>query len=146
MEPVAMMAAIAAALNVVDKFVTISDRLLKKEPKPFSVEAKQVGDKVQIVKDGHVDEEVKASQLTFSSTDQIRFETLKKKVEINWRLYNSLDVQLTLASGLEQAKTEANMLELKEKLCPDFKEMVLMSEKILGIHLADHYTLYHSCN
>jgi hypothetical protein len=41
-EAVAMITTIATALNVVDKFVSISDRLMKRTPKGFSVEAKQV--------------------------------------------------------------------------------------------------------
>jgi len=145
-EAVAMITTIATALNVVDKFVSISDRLMKKPPKGFSVQAKQVDDKVQIIRDGVVENEVKANQIVFSATDQIRFDTLKKKVEINWRLYNSLDAQLPLAGGLEQAKIEVNMLDVKNKLCPDFKEMVLLSEQILRIPLADHYTLYRTCS
>ena len=35
--------------------------------------------------------------------------------------------------------------DLKRKLCPDFKELVTMYEKVLGRSLPDHYSLYGVC-
>jgi hypothetical protein len=34
---------------------------------------------------------------------------------------------------------------MRIELCQDFREMVSISEKVLGVSLADHYSLYSTC-
>ena len=48
MEPTSIIAAIAAALGLADKFISLVRTLRSEKPKPFRVEAKQENDKLVI--------------------------------------------------------------------------------------------------
>ena len=146
MEPVTLITTISTCLNIIDKFVGISERLSKKPQKPHSVEARQIGEKLEILLDGKISEEIDASQLKLNHWDEIRFNTLKRKVDLNWRQYNNIDGQLPVASFDDRARLELRMDDLRKDLCRDFREMIEIFEKTLGIPLSDHYTLYSVCS
>jgi len=146
MDPLSLISTISTCLNIIDKFVGISERLSKKPEKPHSVEARQVNDKLEILRDGKIAEEIKANQLKLNHWDQIRFDTLKKKVDRNWRKYNTFDERLTIAPISEKANLEIEMDDLRKDLCCDFREMIKIFEVTLGLPLSDHYTLYSVCS
>jgi hypothetical protein len=95
---------IATSLNIVDKFVALADRFLGRETKSHSVEAKQVGDKLQIVGDGQVAEEITITSLRLNEWDQMRFETLKRRVDEYWKQYNKIYGDLPLSATDEKAR------------------------------------------
>lgn len=145
MDPTTVMTLIGTVLGLVDKFYDVSKKLKGESVEPHSVEVKRDQDKLVMVDHGHV-QEIAASELQLGHFDQVRHDTLYEKIKINWKKYNKLDVQMTLAAPDEKIRLELNMDEIKKELCPDFLELVRMYEKVLGRSLPDHYTLYDVCN
>ena len=145
MDPVTAIGAISAALGLVDKFVTLIGKLRSKEQKPFRVETKQEGDALVVRRDGNVVENVSSTQLHLSEFDEARFNALKKRVTSLWNQFNALYGQLPNQSIDEQARLQEKMEEMRVQLCQDFREMIDISEKVLGVSLGDHYSLYRTC-
>lgn len=145
MDPITVLSAITSCLKIIDKFVGITEKLSKKPEKSHSVNAQQIDDKLEILQNGLIAEEIYANQLRLNHWDEIRFHTLKRKVDFTWKQFNAIDEQLPISSVDERARLEVKMDELKKELCRDFREMIKIFEATLGIRLSDHYTLYSVC-
>lgn len=145
MEPISVLSVIATSLGLVDKFVGLVRNIRSEAPKPFSVEAKRENDSLVIRRNGVVEETVPKQQLNLNEWDGPRFEALQLRVDSLWRQFNGLYGQLPNLSVDEQFRIKQRMEGMRKELCKDFREMVSISEKVLGVHLADHYSLYSSC-
>ena len=145
MDPISIISVISGALGLVDKFVSIVRTVRHEPPKPFSVEAKQEGGALVISHDGIPNETVPAKQLNLNMWDSTRFQSLQRVVEIQWKLYNGYNEKRLLAGYAEQVQLEVLMEEQQKDLCKNFKEMISISEKVLGVSLGDHYSLYSCC-
>ena len=146
MDPITVISAISAGLNLIDKFRDVTLKFLKRENKPVSIEAKQEGNKLQIKQDGLLTEEVTANNLRLDEWNQVRYVTLKRKTETNWIKYNKLESELPILATDEKVRIEIQMEKIREELCHDFREMIQIYERTLGISLNDHYSLYNICN
>lgn len=144
MDPITAISAIASVLGLVDKFVTVVDKL-RSQQKPFQVEAKQDGSKLVITHNGQTSEVVRADQLNMSQFDETRFNSLNARVTTLWNQFNGIYSQLPLVSVDEQFRLKERMEQMRKELCQDFREMVEISEKVLGVPLSDHYSLYRTC-
>lgn len=144
MDPMTVMTIVAAGLGLVDKFYDLAKKIKGEVVGPHSVQILPVQDKLVIQDHGRT-EEIAASELRLGEFDQVRHDALWQRVKINWQRFNGLDVQRALAAADEKVRLEIQMDQLKGDLCPDFRELVGMYEKILARHLPDHYSLYDVC-
>ncbi|HXB54850.1 MAG TPA: hypothetical protein VN461_08715 [Vicinamibacteria bacterium] len=145
-DPVTAMSAIAAGLGLVDKFVDLVRKARKGDERPYRVEAKQEGGALVILRDGEVKERVQPDQLKLNEWDGPRFEALRARVNSLWGQFNGLYAQLPNLSVDEQVRLQQRMNQMKQDLCRDFREMMNISERVLGVPLEDHYTLYTTCS
>jgi protein kinase-like protein len=145
-DPMAAMSAITAGLGLVDKFVDLVRKVQKREDRPHRVEAKQEDGTLVIKRGGDVVERIQASQLRLNEWDAPRFEALRSRVASLWNQYNGLYAQLPNLSVDEQVRLQQRMEQMRQDLCRDFREMVSISEQVLGIGLDDHYSLYQTCS
>jgi hypothetical protein len=83
-DPISAMAAISAALGLVDKFVGLVRDIRGKDQRPYSVQAKQQDDKFIVEKNGNVVETVKSDQLHLNQWDEPRFKALQQRVALLW--------------------------------------------------------------
>jgi hypothetical protein len=146
MDPVTTLAAIGSGLSLVDKFVDLVRKLRPGEQRPHRVETRQESGSLVISRDGHVVERVSAQQLHLNEWDSARFEALRQRVSSLWNQFNGLYGQLPNLSVDEQVRITQRMETMRQELCKDFREMIDISEKVLGVALEDHYTLYSTCN
>ena len=145
MDPVAIIGAISAGLNLIDKFRSLALTVMKKEGGTPSVHAEEKNGAMEIQRNGHVDKRITASQVIMSAWDEKRYKTLERKVSLNWDIFNDIDGELPMASADEKARLRAKLESIKSELCKDFREMLTLYEKALGTHLGDHYSLYSVC-
>lgn len=146
MDPISVIAAIGAALGLIDKFVGLVRTLRSSENRPPSVEAKQEKDALVIRRNGEVVETVTKQQLNLNEWDEARFNALHQRVDSLWKQFNGLYAALPNLGVDEKVRIQQNMENQRKELCKDFAEMIKISEKVLGVPLADHYTLYDICN
>jgi hypothetical protein len=83
--------------------------------------------------------------LHLNQWDEVRFEALKRRVDTYWKQYNEIYGNLPTSSTDEKARLRAKLDEIKQELCEDFREMIRISENVLGVALGDHYSLYTVC-
>jgi hypothetical protein len=145
-DPISAMAAISAALGLVDKFVGLVRDIRGKDQRPYSVQAKQKDDKFIVEKNGSVVETVKSDQLHLNQWDEPRFKALQQRVALLWGQFNGIYAQLPIVSIDERIRLEQRMEQMRQELCKDFRDMVRISEATLGVALDDHYTLYDTCS
>jgi len=145
-DPVSAMTAIGSGLTLVDKFVDLVRKLRSGPEKPHRVEAKHESGALVIRRDGQVVEKVSEQQLHLGEFDAARFEALRQRVASLWNQFNALYAQLPNLSIDEQVRIKQRMDSMRHDLCKDFREMVDISEKVLGVALDDHYTLYSTCH
>jgi hypothetical protein len=145
MEPLSIMAAIGAGLSLVDKFVDLVKKLRGAEVTPHRVQTAQVRDTLEVRSDGRVVERVTASQLQLNAWDEPRFKALSERVSSQWNQFNAMYAKLPDLAVDEQARIEQRMEGMRKSLCKDFREMLQISEAVLGVPLEDHYTLYSTC-
>jgi hypothetical protein len=145
-DPVSAMAAIGSGLTLVDKFVDLVRKLRAEKTKPHRVQIKQEADTLIIRSDGQVVETVKASQLQLNEWDSARFAALRQRVSLLWGQFNGLDAELPALGVDEQVRIRQRMERMRQELCKDFREMIDIAEKVLGVPLEDHYTLYSTCS
>ena len=144
MDPMTVLTIIGTGLGLVDKFYDLAKKIKGEVTGPHSVQILPVQDKLLIQDHGHT-QEITANELRLGEYDQVRHDTLWQRVKINWQRYNGLDVQRALAAADEKVRLEVQMDQLRGDLCPDFRELVRMYEKILNRGLPDHYSLYDVC-
>jgi hypothetical protein len=137
---------ISSGLKLVDQFRELAIRFRKQEPRPPSGHAEQVGPALEVRHNGIVTEKIEATQLHMDQWDATRFEALRKRIRTNWDIFNDLFTSEAGASAQEAARIRADMRNLQETLCRDFKEMVLIYERTLGTSLPDHYKLFEVCS
>ena len=147
MDPIAIIGAVSAGLGLVDKFTTLVGKLRAQDQKPFKVEAAQEGNNLVIREGGKVVETVTPMQIQgrLDQFDETRFEALKKRVASLWNQFNGLYGQLPTMSVDEQVRIREKMENMRVELCQDFREMIDISQKVLGVPLHDHYTLHRTC-
>ena len=147
MDPIAVIGAVSTVLGLVDKFTTIVGKLRSPTDKPPSVLAAQEGSNLVIRTNGQVVETITPTQVQahLGSFDEARFEALKKRVTSLWNQFNGLYAQLPNLSVDEQVRIREKMEQMRQELCQDFREMMDISQKVLGVPLNDHYTLYRTC-
>lgn len=145
-DPLSAMTAIGSGLALVDKFVDLVRKVRSSDQRPHRVEAKQEAGALVIRRDGQVVERVSAQQLHLNEWDAARFDALRQRVSSLWSQFNGLYGQLPNLSVDEQVRIGQRMESMRQALCKDFREMVDISEKVLGVALDDHYTLYSTCH
>ena len=144
-DPVSTMTAIGSGLSLVDKFVDLVRKLRSGEQRSHRVEAKQESGALVIRRDGNVVEQVTSQQLRLGEWDAARFDALRTRVSSLWNQFNGLYAQIPNLSVDEQVRIKQRMESMRQDLCKDFREMIDISEKVLGVPLGDHYTLYSTC-
>ncbi|GEM_PF-2329404 len=144
MDPITIITGIAAGLKMVDQFRDLALKFLGKKVTPPSAIAAQTqsGDAIQIKYQGQIVQEITSSRLDLHNIDEVRLDALRKRIDINWRLFNKHFADLPLASQDERARIELKMERIQAELCADFRELVGLYERILGVSLPDHYSLY----
>lgn len=145
MDPASVISTISVGLNLVDKFVDLVARLRGQEPRKHSVEASKEGDDLTIRVHGDEFERVRPTQLRLNEWDETRYQALYKRVKSNWNQFNGMFAETTGLSVDERVRVEQRMEEKRQELCRDFREMINIYEKTLGVSLEDHYTLYQTC-
>jgi hypothetical protein len=145
-DPVSTIAAIGSGLSLVDKFVDLVRKLRSGKQQPHRVEAIPEAGALVIRRDGQVVERVSAQQLNLNQWDAARFDALRQRVSSMWNQFNGLYGQLPNLSVDEQVRIKQRMESMRHDLCKDFREMVDISEKVLGVALDDHYALYSTCD
>ena len=144
-DPMTVLTVISESLNLVDRFTGLTKKFRGEKQKPHRVEADKKGDCLEIKRDGKVAERIHVSQLKMPLWDEKRYEALRKKVKVNWDIYNDIDVDLPAASVDEKARLKQRMESVRIDLCKDFREMMDIHENTLGVALGDHYSLYSVC-
>ncbi len=148
MDPVTIMATISAGLALIDKFYDLATKVKGEEPGPhsFELEVNKEQKKLTVKEHGHVTHEMEEKDLRLGEFDQVRHDTLKRKIERNWKKYNALDEEKDMAAVEERIRLEQHMDKIKTTLCSDFRELIQIYEDVLGMVLPDHYTLYQVCD
>ena len=124
-----------------DEFRNMILRWREKKVEPPGFLAEQVADSIQIVDriGRSTGLEAKSSDLKLDEWDSTRYNTLDRRAKINWNLVKELYVQEVYASLAEKPIIHVRMERIKDELCRDFREMVAIYERALGINLPDHY-------
>jgi hypothetical protein len=145
MDPVSVMTAISSSLGLVDKFVNLIKKLKPTQTQDSRLEAKKEDEALVIRRDGKVVRRVATHELQLNEWDSARFTALDKRVKSHWQQFNGLYGQLPNLAVDEQVRVKQRMEEMRQELCQDFREMVSISEKVLGVSLEDHYSLETIC-
>lgn len=145
LEPITVLTTISLGLKLIDQFRDLALRFMEKRVEPPAGTTEQAEDKIRVRYDGTVVDEVSADQLNMTEWDDVRYQTLRRRAQINWQLFNEFDAELPLLATDEKVRIRLRMERVKDELCEDFREMVRIYEQTLGISLPDHYTLYDTC-
>lgn len=145
MDPITIITSIASGLKLVDQFRDLAIKLRGQPPRPPMAKAEQSGTALEVKAGDTVTTRVEAGQLHMDQWDNARYEALNKRIRTNWIMYNDLFASEAGASAQEGARIRTDMRNVQDTLCHDFKEMVSLYERALGIHLPDHYQLYEVC-
>jgi hypothetical protein len=144
MDPLSIITMIGAGLKLIDEFRDLAIKFRGQQPTPPSGKAEKVGSAVE-VSQGGTTQRIDASQLHMDQWDEVRSKALSDRIKTNWDIYNDLFSSEAGASAQEGARIRADMHKVQETLCHDFKEMVALYQRALGISLPDHYQLYEVC-
>ena len=144
MDPMTVLTLIGSGLGIVDKFYDVAKKWQGEKAGEHSVTVDAAEDKLVISDHGHV-QEISADELELSAFDKRRHDALSQRIDILWAQYNDIDVARAAAAADEKARLAVQMDRLRGELCPDFRSVVQMYEKILRRSLPDHYTLYDIC-
>jgi hypothetical protein len=144
-DPLSVITLVSSGLKLVDQFRELAIRFLGKAPTPPSGRAEQVGTALEVRQGNQVTQKVEANQIRMDQWDTPRYDALYKRIQTNWTIYNDLFTSEAGASALEGARIRADMRNTQNTLCNDFREMVRLYERALGISLPDHYQLFEVC-
>lgn len=144
MDPASIIVTIASGLKLVDQFYDLTKKLMGGKPGAHSVQVKQEGMSLVVEDHGHR-QEVQASQIKLTQFDQRRHDTLRRKIDMSWAQYNTIDEELVISEAAERARLEQKRDRIKAQLCVDFRELVGLYERALGRGLPDHYSLHDIC-
>lgn len=145
MDPISVITIISSGLKLIDQFREMVIKFGKKTPSTPSGKAEQVGTALEVRHGGQVTHRIEAKDVRMDQWDTVRYDALSKRIRTNWDIYNDLFASEAGASAQEGARVRAEMRNVQETLCRDFKEMVGLYERTLGISLPDHYQLYEVC-
>jgi hypothetical protein len=147
MEPVTILSTISASLGLVDKFVGLVQKLRNPNaPTSHRVQAKAEHDTLVITRDGKEQERVSVKHLRLDQWDGVRFEALQRSVQSLWNQFHNLYAELPDLSVDERVRVKQRMETMRRQLCGDFQQMVDISQRVLGVPLGDHYSLYAVCH
>ena len=149
MEPIAAITAItaiASGLRLIDQFRDLVLRFKQVKMTPPSATMEQTENGI-ILKEKEPDREVevKAEDLKLDQWDSVRYDALRRRVDIKWRLYHELWSQTPLLSEDEKARIKLRMETIQKELCEDFHQMGDIYERTMNKPLPDHYTLHEIC-
>ena len=144
MDPASLLGLIGSGLSLVDQFYDLTKKLRGEEPGEHRVNVKTEEAKIVVSENGY-EQEIEAHRLNLAAFDRVRHDALRKRINTLWKRYNGIDVKRASASADEEIRLTIQMDELREQLCPAFRELVGMYENVLGVGLPDHYTLYDVC-
>ena len=139
-DPITIMTAISLGLKLVDQFRDLALRFLEKDVQPTSATVEQAGNAIHVKHDGVVTDTVTAPQMHLNEWDEKRYRALERRVRSNWTLFNDLFAELPELATDERARIKLRMDRMETELCTDFREMVRIYERTLGISLPDHYS------
>jgi hypothetical protein len=146
MDPISAITLIGSGLKLIDQFRELVIRLRGQVPTPPSAKAELAGTALEVRQSNVVTQKVEANQLLMDQWDTPRYEALRSRVQRNWLIYNDLFTSEAGASAQDGARIRADMRNIQDTLCADFREMVRPYERALGISLPDHYQLYEVCH
>jgi hypothetical protein len=144
-DPITVMTAISLGLKIVDQFRDLALRFQGKNVQPPSATVEQTGNAIHVKQNGTVTNTVTGLQMDLDEWDETRYRALERRVRSNWTLFNDLYAELPELSVDERVRIKLRMDRMEEELCTDFREMVSIYQRTLGISLPDHYTLYEVC-
>ncbi len=145
MDPISVITLISSGLKLIDQFREMAIRSKGETPAPPGSKAEQSGTALEVSHQNQVYQRVEANELHLDQWDSIRYDALRKRIKVNWDIYNDLFTSEVSSSAQEGARIRADMRNVQETLCKDFKEMVKLYESALGTGLPDHYQLYEVC-
>jgi hypothetical protein len=145
-DPLSILTSVTSGLSLIDKFNDLVRKLSVEQPRVHRVEAKRESPNELVIRqDGQIVERVTGTQLRLDQWDGARWDALNKRVLSLWNQFNGLYGQLPNLSIDEQIRIKERMENMRHELCKDFREMVEISERVLGVPLSDHYSLYSTC-
>jgi hypothetical protein len=144
MDPLTIITLISSGLKLIDQFRDLAIHVRGQTPTPPTGTAEQMGTALEVRRHGQVSR-IEANQLRMNQWDAVRYEALNNRIGTQWTIYNDLFSSEAGASAQEGARIRADMRGVQAKLCSDFKEMVKLYERALGVSLPDHYQLYEVC-
>ncbi|HTP11016.1 MAG TPA: hypothetical protein VMP08_22330 [Anaerolineae bacterium] len=145
-DPITVMTTISLGLKLVDQFRDLALRFFGKNAQPPSATVEQTGNAIHVKQNGTVTNTVTGSQMHLDEWDEKRYHALERRVRSNWTLFNDLYAELPELPIDEKVRIKLRMDRMEEELCTDFREMVRIYQRTLGISLPDHYTLYEVCS
>ncbi len=146
MDPITVLSAISTTLGIVDTFTDVVKKWRGEDISQHSTQTKQEGEYLQIIHDGEISENIHMSKFNMTEWDDTRYETLKTKIDSHWSIFNTIDAELPLAATDEKARLKLKLDSIRKDLCKDFRELIDLHEKTLGVALDDHYSLNNLCS
>ena len=146
MDPIIVLSAISATLGIVDKFTDAVKKWRGEDVSQHTVQTKQEGEYLQILHNGHISENIHMSKFNMSEWDDKRYKTLKQKIDSHWSIFNDIDADIPMAATDEKARLKQKLNSIRKDLCKDFRELMDLHERTLGIPLGDHYSLHDVCS
>jgi hypothetical protein len=145
MDPANIITIISSGLKLVDQFRELVIRYRGRASSVPSGKAEQVGTALEIRHGQAPPQQIEAKQLHLDQWDEVRYEALSKRICTNWSIYNELFASEAATSAQESARVRTEMRNIQEVLCRDFREMIRLYERALGVGLPDHYQLFEVC-
>jgi hypothetical protein len=143
-DPMTVLTAAGAGLGLVDRFYDLVKKVRGEPVTEHSVRVDATNDRLIVTAYGR-QQEYSANDLHLSEFDQVRHDTLRTRIDINWRRFNDIDVERATAAGDEKSRLGIQRDRIQLELCADFRELVSIYERLLGQSLPDHYTLFDIC-
>jgi hypothetical protein len=144
-DPTAAITTISLGLKVIDQFRELVLNLRGKPVTPPGGTVERAGDTLRVSHGGTVDQEVRQDQLNLDFWDDARYQALQRRTRLNWSLLQEYFAESAALSAPEKALMNVRMKTTEEELCQDFREMVRIFERAMGMGLPDHYQLYEVC-
>lgn len=144
-DPASVISLAGVGLKLVDQFRETYLRWRGGKVEPVSATVVQVKDELQVQSKGAPPHVIKASDLRMDEWDEVQYHALEKRVKFNWNYFHGLAGEAPSQSTDERVKLELKMDRIKGELCTDFRQMVRIYERVLGLSLPDHYQLYEVC-
>jgi hypothetical protein len=145
MDPGMIVGAITAGLQLVEKLSSVASGLRGQTHQLSKTHTVREDSGVVIRREGNVVKSIDLSRLQLAEWDQMRYDALFKRVSAQWRQFNEIYSRLPELSIDERARLGSRMDSIKEELCRDLRELIRISETVLGVELGDYYSLSSIC-